>query len=99
MTTSPSTSSAIVFKEYSDIYNSAIERARFRPIFVPVLNSIHGDIDELARVMSDGAGAYDGVVVTSQRAVEAWKSAAEVAQNAPMSTSGDAHARAHLKQA
>lgn len=72
--------SVLVFKEQSENYKTALERINYRPIFIPVLKSIHVDTPTLSDLISKGAEDFDGVVVTSQRAVEAWKEAASSAE-------------------
>ncbi|TIA89006.1 hypothetical protein E3P99_02266 [Wallemia hederae] len=72
---------AIVFKEESSNYKTALENIDISTTFIPVLDSSLVDIPALSKLLASSADAFDGVVVTSQRAVEAWRVAATAVQD------------------
>ncbi|KAI0944313.1 hypothetical protein AcW1_002056 [Taiwanofungus camphoratus] len=62
----------------NDQYESAFQSRGYTAISVPVLETVFRHLDELKKVMQNGpeARGYDGVVVTSGRSCEAWKTVA-----------------------
>ncbi|KAL7278482.1 hypothetical protein ACG7TL_007481 [Trametes sanguinea] len=80
-----------------DKYEEAFRARGFRPVSVPVLETVHRNLDKLAEVVrrrgrlpGDNADArYAGVIVTSGRACEAWQTVVhDLSQES--SSSGDA---------
>ena len=49
----------------------------YAPFFVPVLDTEYVNEDQLSKLIRDGPDAWSGVVITSQRAVDAWARAAD----------------------
>ncbi|KAI0920264.1 hypothetical protein AcV5_010053 [Taiwanofungus camphoratus] len=62
----------------NDQYESAFQSRGYTAISVPVLETMFRHLDELKKVMQNGpeARGYDGVVITSGRSCEAWKTVA-----------------------
>ncbi|KAG1893936.1 tetrapyrrole biosynthesis, uroporphyrinogen III synthase [Suillus fuscotomentosus] len=62
-----------------DRYEDAFRSRGYHPISVPVLESVTVGCEELARRLSIGPEkqSLSGVIITSQRAVEAWSEAAQ----------------------
>lgn len=64
-----------------DKYEEAFRARGYRPVSVPVLETVHKNLDTLAGVVKRGGrtaeeyagGLYAGVIVTSGRACEAWR--------------------------
>lgn len=65
----------LLFKEETGNYKDALTNGGYDTIFIPVLRSISVDISRLRELIGKGAHDYDAVLVTSQRAVQAWKEA------------------------
>ena len=65
----------------TDPYGRAFVSKGYDPYWVAPLSTVPTNEDELERIVSDGAeGRWSGVVVTSKRAVVAWKAAVEKLQ-------------------
>ena len=62
-------------QDSSDPYEEAFRNAGYQPMSIPVLETTLTNLDNLASVLreSPSTGGYTGVVVTSARACEAWK--------------------------
>ncbi|KAI0826489.1 tetrapyrrole biosynthesis uroporphyrinogen III synthase [Trametes gibbosa] len=64
-----------------DKYEEAFRARGYRPVSVPVLETVHENLDKLAEVVKRGGATesedtrarYAGVIVTSARACEAWR--------------------------
>ncbi|KZV91277.1 tetrapyrrole biosynthesis, uroporphyrinogen III synthase [Exidia glandulosa HHB12029] len=62
----------------SDPYQVEFNRLGFRPVFVPVLDTVFTSQNELQRIIAAGPSSISGVTVTSGRAADAWRNAAEM---------------------
>ncbi|EJF55923.1 tetrapyrrole biosynthesis uroporphyrinogen III synthase [Dichomitus squalens LYAD-421 SS1] len=56
-----------------DKYEEAFRTRGYRAISVPVLETVHTNIEQLKETVRRGGAGYAGVIVTSGRAVEAWR--------------------------
>lgn len=66
----------------SDPYYNELVSRQYTPLCVPVLNHAFVNQDKLKEIISAGpSGSYGAVVVTSGRAVEAWKEVADIVAN------------------
>ncbi|TIB98793.1 tetrapyrrole biosynthesis, uroporphyrinogen III synthase [Wallemia mellicola] len=65
----------LLFKEETSNYKDALTEGGYDTLFIPVLRSISVDIPRLRELIHKSAHDYDAVLVTSQRAVQAWKEA------------------------
>lgn len=66
----------------NDPYHIELTARAFRPLFVPVLDTVLTSQDELQRIIKAGpSSARSGVTVTSGRAADAWKAAVESIQD------------------
>ncbi|OSD03820.1 tetrapyrrole biosynthesis uroporphyrinogen III synthase [Trametes coccinea BRFM310] len=80
-----------------DKYEEAFRARGFRPVSVPVLETVHRNLDKLAEVVrrrgrlpgDDADARYAGVIVTSGRACEAWQTVVHDLSK-ESSSSGDA---------
>ncbi|PCH42904.1 tetrapyrrole biosynthesis uroporphyrinogen III synthase [Wolfiporia cocos MD-104 SS10] len=69
-----------------DRYETAFETRGYRPISVPVLETTYTNLDHLKTKVLEGPGkhGYNGVVITSGRSCEAWKTVTlELAEDDP----------------
>jgi len=59
-----------------DRYSAAFVSAGYHPVSAPVLETVSTNLSSLKAIVRAGpaAGNYDGVIVTSVRSCEAWKS-------------------------
>lgn len=59
-----------------DRYENVFNAAGYHALSVPVLETVFVNLSVLKSIVKEGpgAGAFDGVVITSGRACEAWKS-------------------------
>ncbi|KAH9886967.1 tetrapyrrole biosynthesis uroporphyrinogen III synthase [Cubamyces lactineus] len=70
-----------------DKYEEAFRAQRYRAVSVPVLETVHKNLDKLAEVLrrrgtlQDGSARYSGVIVTSGRACEAWQAMVQTLSN------------------
>ncbi|KAI0776656.1 tetrapyrrole biosynthesis uroporphyrinogen III synthase [Trametes elegans] len=64
-----------------DKYEAAFRARGYSPVSVPVLETVHTNMDALAAVLARGGGGVDaryaGVIVTSARACGAWRAAVQ----------------------
>ena len=62
-------------KDLPDTYESAFKSLGYNTVSVPVLQTVLANLDELTRIVASGpnSGGYDGVIITSGRACEAWR--------------------------
>ena len=65
----------IVFKDESLEYENELISNDYKPKFVKIIESQNVHQSSLIELILNGSNAYDGVVFTSQRAVESWKDA------------------------
>ncbi|KAI0655687.1 tetrapyrrole biosynthesis uroporphyrinogen III synthase [Cubamyces menziesii] len=70
-----------------DKYEEAFRAQGYRAVSVPVLETVHKNLDKLAEVLrrrgtlADGSASYSGVIVTSGRACEAWQAVVQELSN------------------
>ncbi|KZV87204.1 tetrapyrrole biosynthesis, uroporphyrinogen III synthase [Exidia glandulosa HHB12029] len=62
----------------SDPYHVEFNRLGFRPVFVPILDTVFTSQSELQRIIAAGPRNISGITVTSGRAADAWRDAAEM---------------------
>ena len=56
-----------------DKYEEAFRARGYRAVNVPVLETVHTNVDTLKETVHSGGSGYAGVIITSGRAVEAWR--------------------------
>ncbi|KAG9217703.1 hypothetical protein CCMSSC00406_0003608 [Pleurotus cornucopiae] len=64
-------------KDAPDKYESSFVAAGYVPTSIPVLETSLTNIEELVRILNDASTGFSGVILTSARACEAWKSASD----------------------
>lgn len=64
-----------------DRYESVFSEAGYRPLSVPVLETVFVNQETLTEIVRSGSSQHGGVIVTSGRACEAWGKAVEVLKN------------------
>ena len=57
----------------ADKYEEAFRARCYRAVNVPVLETVHTNVDTLKQIGRDGGSGYAGVIITSGRAVEDWR--------------------------
>ena len=57
----------------ADKYEEAFRTRGYRAVNVPVLETVHTNVDTLKQIVRGGGSGYAGVIITSGRAVEAWR--------------------------
>ena len=64
-------------------YEAAFVAAGFHPVSVPVLETVHTNISDLAAIVRRGpeAQALAGVLITSKRSCEAWRKVLQLLQD------------------
>lgn len=73
-----------------DRYETAFNSAGYHTVSVPVLETVFANLPDLKYIINHGPTAerFDGVVITSGRACEAWKSAVHDLVKSPPEPSG-----------
>lgn len=61
-------------KDGPDRYEQAFKQVGYHPVSIPVLATVHDDVNNLVEIVKNGPETYDlgGVVITSKRSCEAW---------------------------
>ncbi|KAI0798174.1 tetrapyrrole biosynthesis, uroporphyrinogen III synthase [Abortiporus biennis] len=62
-------------QDVPDRYEVAFKTRGFHPTSIPVLETVHVNLDELRNIVRAGGreSGFDGVIITSARACEAWR--------------------------
>ncbi|KAJ7158852.1 tetrapyrrole biosynthesis, uroporphyrinogen III synthase [Mycena filopes] len=66
-----------------DRYESVFSEVGYRPLSIPVLETVFVNQETLTEIVRSGSSQHGGVIVTSGRACEAWGKAVEVLKNEP----------------
>jgi uroporphyrinogen-III synthase len=71
-----------------DRYEECFKRQGYTPHSIPVLETILDNLDSLQRIVSTGPGVhgYDGVIITSKRAGDAWRHAVAALESVRVAT-------------
>ena len=56
-----------------DKYEDAFRTRGYRAMNIPVLETVHTNLDKLKEYVRRGGSEYTGVIVTSARACEGWR--------------------------
>lgn len=77
-------------QDINDRYENTFNSAGFHVVSVTPLQTVFTNLDELQYIIAEGpaTGSYKGVVITSGRGCEAWRSAVSALQ-AFQSSEGD----------
>ena len=64
-------------QDTTDPYEALFKSFGYNVSFVPVLETVPNNLEELKRILLDHRCSYGGVVITSARACESWKAAVD----------------------